>query len=91
MTTQLPDFRTPQPTPPKRKYTLRMSIGGDEWEDVFRALREAMEHVSEAGPNCRTVSGGVSAGYFVEVEHHPEMTREKYHEELDSYLEGRGT
>lgn len=88
--TTIPDFRTPQPLPPRRCYTLRINVGGDSWEDVIRSLREAESRVQEAGPDCKTVSGGVSAGYFVEVEHHPEMTGEKYHEAIDVYRQSQG-
>ncbi len=64
---------------PQRASTLPVKIGGDTWQDVLAELERIADHVPECGPKCQLVSGGVSCGSLVTVEHDPEMTSERFH------------
>lgn len=71
---------------PRRRFTIRIMVTGDTWEDVAHSLRDLLPHVEEHGPACSSVSGGSSTGHIVEVTEDPEMTHEKYTQELETYL-----
>lgn len=71
---------------PKRAFEVEIRVGGDTWEDVARHLRDLMIHIEDHGPRCSSVSGGPSVGSYVDIVERPEMTHERYHEELERYL-----
>lgn len=74
--------------PPRRRFTLEIQVGGDEWNDVVMALRFLLPHIEEHGPACTSVSGGSSGSHVVTVIEDKEMTREKYTVALAEYVEG---
>lgn len=71
---------------PKRRFTVTIEAGGDTWQDIAMTLRDLLPHIEEHGPKCDSVGGGVSSGHWVHVVERPEMTPERYHEELDAFL-----
>jgi hypothetical protein len=71
---------------PKRKYTLKIEIGGDTWEDVLHDLQFLSDHIPDHGPRCDSVCGGVSGGHMVEVIVDDTMTHERYHQLSNEYL-----
>ena len=74
---------------PQRCYTLDISIGADDWQGVVDDLRHLTSHIEDCGPKCSSVMGGSSSGYTVTVTHRPDMTHDKYFEELNKYLDAR--
>ena len=70
--------------PLRRRYHITVSAGGDDWTLAQRQLLELVEEVKKQGERCQTVSGGPAAGGYVEVEHDPTMTHERYIAELDA-------
>lgn len=72
--------------PPKRAFELTIKIGGDTWEDVIHNVRDLLPHIEEHGQSCNSVSGSPSCGHIVDIQLHPEMTHERYHEELQAYI-----
>jgi hypothetical protein len=63
-----------------------ISIGGDDWEAVVRDLDYLARHVAEHGAQCGSISGGYSGNHIVEVVEHPDMTHDRYFEELATHL-----
>ena len=74
---------------PRRRWEVRITVGGDTWDDVKWQLRDLLPHIEDHGPECKSVSGSPSSNHVVYVLHDPEMTHERYHEELDRYLATR--
>lgn len=72
---------------PKRRFEVEIHVSGDIWADVIDTLRDLLPHIEEHGPSCDSVSGGPSRGHWVRVTERPEMTHERYHEQLDAYLD----
>ncbi len=73
--------------PPRRAYSVQIEIGADDWPALVRELARLADHIEAHGPDCKQVSGGYDTGSTVRVEHRPEMTHDKYVEELNTYLE----
>lgn len=71
---------------PRRAFELRLDVDGDTWEDVANQLESIVQHVVSHGPKCESVGGSPSSGHIVIVTQNPEMTHERYFEELDLYL-----
>lgn len=67
---------------PRRKYELRVGISGDTWDDVIHELRRVADHIEEHGETCNLSSGGPTCGAWVTNAVDPEMTHERYFEEL---------
>lgn len=82
-------YRVARPPRPKRRFVVRIEVGGDTWEDTQRLVAEVLEHVHDHGQHCSLVHGGPRAGAFVEIKEAPEMTHERYHAELEAYLEAQ--
>lgn len=74
---------------PKRRFTIDISIGADDWDTARRELLEVADHIAQHGPECSSVSGGYSAGHAVTITERPEMTHDSYFEALEAYLAGR--
>jgi hypothetical protein len=45
-----------------------------------------LPHIEEHGQSCNSVSGGVSSYHSVDIQHRPEMTSERFHEELKAHI-----
>jgi hypothetical protein len=68
----------------QRRFTIEIKVAGDTIEDALRLMDEFYGKIIEENiRNC--VSGGAtSGGYFVLTEN-PDMTHERYMQELDVY------
>ena len=71
---------------PHRAFEIDIHIGADTWEDAAREIARVLSHVVEHGQQCSLASGGPSSGASVTIRHRPEMTHDKYFEQLDAYL-----
>ena len=71
-------------TTPKRAFEIVVTVQGDTWDDAVDKLCELANHVEEHGRECALVSGGVHSGGWVEVNHNPDMTHEKYMAAVES-------
>lgn len=74
---------------PRRRYELSVDVGGDTWQLVVDELRFLLPHIEDHGPECTSVAGSPSSNHVVVVHHNPDMTNEKYFEDLHKYL-GKG-
>jgi len=73
-------------SPPRRAFELTIKIGGDTWRDVLRDLLDTARHVEQHGPQCNSVSGGYSTNHIVDVRVDPDMTHDRYVDQLEAYL-----
>ena len=71
---------------PHRAFEIDIHIGADTWEDAASEVERVMQHIIEHGQQCGMVSGGPSAGSAVTIVHRPEMTHDRYFEQLDAHL-----
>lgn len=72
---------------PRRTFELDVHVDGDTWDDVLRELRHLVRHIEDHGPECKSVGGGYSTGHIVSIRHDPEMTGDRFRENLEKYLE----
>ena len=73
---------------PKRRVTLKIEIGGDDWCAVSEALESIAFRIDSEGPITTLVSGGWSNGYSVIGSEDSRQTGDKYREALGEYVEG---
>lgn len=73
------------PKGPRRRWLVEINVGGDELEDVLREILRMAEHVQEHGKDCSMVSGGYSTGGFVRITENPDMTHDRYFEEIERW------
>ena len=71
---------------PHRRFELTIKVSADEWKYALADLKDLVDHVEEHGPNCASVMGGPVAGHIVSVVEDPDMTHDKYFEQLDLWL-----
>lgn len=76
-------------TAPKRRFEIEVHVSGDTWDDVKRGVEFLLPHIIDHGPNCNSVGGGCSSGYWVNVVEDPEMTPQLYVSALEAYLAAR--
>lgn len=69
---------------PKRAFEIEIKVGGDTLEDAKHLIEEWLYDLT---PTSGIVTGGPSAGGFVKVTHNPEMTHERYVQDLNRHLE----
>lgn len=62
-----------------------MVIDGDTWHDVLNTVMQIHHVLTERGPGRNIASGGVNSGYTLVDCEDPEMTHEKYAEQLAAY------
>jgi len=74
---------------PHRAYELDIHIGGDTWKDVIHDLLDLARHVEDHGEKCGSTSGSPSCNHSVTIVVRPEMTHDRYIEELGAYLAER--
>lgn len=72
--------------PPKRRVTLKIEIGGDDWCAVSEALESIAFRIDSEGPITSLVSGGWSAGYHVTSIEDESQTGEKFRKENAEYV-----
>lgn len=80
--------------PEQRRWKFVGKIEADEWEGLIAALRSITfdVHRRTAGEvPFVVISGGYDSNYAFTVTEKPDMTHDKYFEELDAYLEERRT
>ncbi len=70
---------------PRRRLTMKIEIGADNREDLYRALVE-IEREFVAG-TARGATGRPSVGYSFSVEEDPLVTHDSYFEELERWSE----
>lgn len=71
---------------PHRAFEIDIHIGADTWEDAADEVERVMQHIIEHGQQCGMASGGYSTGASVTIVHRPEMTHDRYFEQLDAHL-----
>lgn len=75
-----------------RRFELRMVLSGDTWEDIQRLAEEYGQAIQDRGPDCVNITtGGYSVGGYVFAVEDPEMTHDRWAEDLKSWLDERGT
>lgn len=72
---------------PKRAIEITIRISADTWNDVTHCLEEYVRQIGRYGELPQGVSGGYGSGDIREVCLDPEMTHDRYAEELRDYLE----
>lgn len=72
---------------PSRRFEIEIHVSGDTWDDVRHAINDVLGHIQDHGPECTSVSGSPSWGHWVTVVERPEMTHERWRQELETYLE----
>jgi len=71
---------------PHRAFEIDIHIGADTWGDAAREVERVMRHIIGCGQQCGLASGGYSTGASVMIVHRPEMTHDRYFEQLDAHL-----
>lgn len=71
--------------PPKRAIEIKINIGADDWDNVRHQLHDILYLLSKYGEIPESISGSPGSNRVIEVELNPEMTNEKYFEELGKY------
>jgi hypothetical protein len=76
---------------PKRKYELEIRMGADSYEDMLNDLIDWAQTMKIESPGIDYSTDGVSAGYHsshsYKIAVTPDMTHERYFEELDAWLD----
>lgn len=71
--------------PPLHPFEVRISIGGDDWAYVRRALRELADEIEERAPEAfRICSGGGGGSYSVTTVER-DVSVEAFHAELEGW------
>lgn len=70
---------------PQRAFQIEIKIGADTKQHTMSLLYEFVKDIFDDGVSC--VSVGPSSGGFHTVKKNPEMTHERYIEELDAWLD----
>lgn len=79
---------------PSRRFTLHVNVEGDTLRDLKVMAREVLDTVQqrlEAGERIDLTIGGPDAGAYASLVEDAEQTHERYHQQLDAYLEAVGT
>lgn len=72
---------------PKHTYEVTLNVGGPDWERVAREIERLADHVRKHGPVCNLAGGGGGVGYYVVVEHYPDVTEDSHAKALVEWLE----
>ena len=70
---------------PKRRVTVTLDLGADSMEEAVEMLGQVAYDAGTVLEDC--VHSGPSVSYVLRVHENPDQTHEKYHAELDAYLE----
>ena len=78
-------------TQPRRRFTLTIKIGADEWGGLTSALRQIETDLSEDRDHTRTsiCVGSPDVGYTVEGDEDPTVTHASYFEAVEAWKESR--
>lgn len=74
---------------PRRAHTIILSAGADSAERLAAELRLFADRI-ERGTISTGAIGGADAGTTYSYAHRPEMTHERFFEELNTWLRARG-
>lgn len=72
-------------TTPKRAFEFEMRVVADTKADMAELINHLIEQMDAGSQSC--VTGGPTSGGFFKVTENPEMTHERYIEELDKFNE----
>ena len=72
--------------PPRRAYRLTLELEADDERALESALFNLSNQVAAGEISNHCVSGGYSSGFTWKLEHDPEMTGDRYREELGAYV-----
>ena len=75
--------------PPHRAVELTLRIGANDDRALADALRTFETQLARSELSGSGVSGGPSFGWIYDIQRDPDMTPERYREELREYLEKR--
>jgi len=77
--------------PEQRRWKFVGKIEADSWEDLLRGLDTIQFDLSNRNDQeiPFSVSGGYDSNWAFTVTEKPDMTHDKYFEELDAYLESK--
>jgi len=71
--------------PPQHPFEVRISIGGETWDYVRRALKDLAEYVTEREPeHCGMCSGGAGGSHSLTVVQR-DITAEAFRKELEQW------
>ena len=72
---------------PERRHVVAIKIEADTWDDVLRALTDALYAFGEGGPGV-IVSGGWGHNYVILARDktNPDVTHDSYFAALDEFL-----
>lgn len=76
---------------PKRRVTLEISLGADDWDAAADALSDMATRIVREGPITDLCSGGWSVGYTVRGREDEQQTGDKYREALQAWRNARKT
>lgn len=79
--------------PEQRRWKFVGKIEADTWEDLWRQFHQIEFELSTRpeGEIPFHVSGGYNSSWAFIVTEKPDMTHDRYFEELDAYLESKRT
>jgi len=74
---------------PHRAHVVKISIEGDNWEDVISELNSILYNIQKDGPSPTRLCGGGSCSSILEYRYYPEVTPESYIRDVREWLEQR--
>lgn len=78
------------PSPPRRRFELKIKLTGDTYEDLCVALRSLYLELDDESmgekPYIDIAVGAERMSYVVHGVQDPEMTHERYYQDLRAYL-----
>lgn len=75
-------------TGPTRAWSMELSLGADTEEEFLQTLQQLHDgfRLRRGVPKGNGAMGGPTSGWSYTIKHDPEMTHEKYHEQLQIHL-----
>lgn len=67
---------------PRRAWVMELKIGADTPEEIERALEQIATAFAMGGLRSGFCSGGCASGWSGHTSHDPEMTHERYFEDI---------
>jgi hypothetical protein len=80
-----PFFKTPKPKPPVHPFEVRISIGGNTWEDVANELRNMLHTAERNGPGGLNGFGGGWGGCHTVTTTVRDISADDYRKELEAW------
>lgn len=76
------------PKPPERRFVFKLNLGADDRRAIIGALRH-IEFLISSEQMTTGCSGGYDCGYDYELRENPEMTHDRFFNELQAYLDAK--